>query len=71
MKSAQNQLTTMLLLVTTLFLILLLPTYISFIYAAFLISDTPSKYATSLVFIEISHKLYVTNSGINFLLILY
>ena len=68
MKSAQNQLTTMLLLVTTLFLILLLPTYIRFIYAAFLISNTPSKYATSLVFIEISYKLYVTNSGINFFL---
>ena len=68
MKSAQNQLTTMLLLVTTLFLILLLPTYIRFIYAAFWISDTPSKYATSLAFIEISYKLYVTNSGINFFL---
>ena len=68
MKSAQNQLTTMLLLVTTLFLILLLPTYIRFIYAAFLISDTPSKYATSLVFIEISYKLYVSNSGVNFFL---
>ena len=67
-KSAQNQLTNMLLLVTTLFLILLLPTYIRFINAAFLVSDTPSKYATSLVFIEISYKLYVTNSGINFFL---
>ena len=65
MKSAQNQLTTMLLLVTTLFLILLLPTYIRFIYAAFVISDTPSKYAISLFFIEFSYKLYATNSGIN------
>ena len=34
-KRAENQLTTMLLLVTTLFLILLLPTYIRFIYACF------------------------------------
>ena len=68
MKNAQNQLTTMLLLVTTLFLILLLPTYIRFIYAAFVISDTPSKFATSIFIFEISYKLYVTNSGINFLL---
>ena len=66
MKSAQNQLTTMLLLVTTLYLILLLPTYIRFIYAAFVILDTPSKYAISLFFIEFSYKLYATNSGINF-----
>ena len=68
MKSAENQLTTMLLLITTLFLILLFPTYIRFIYAAFVISDTPYKYATSLFIFEISYKLYVTNSGINFFL---
>ena len=68
MKSAENQLTTMLLLVTTLFLILLLPTYIRFIYAAFLISDTLYKFATSLFLFEISYKLYLTNSGINFFL---
>ena len=68
MKSAENQLTTMLLLVTTLFLILLLTTYIRFIYAAFVISDTPSKFATSMLIFEISYKLYVTNSGINFFL---
>ena len=68
MKSAENQLTTMLLLVTTLFLILLLPTYIRFIYAAFVTSNTPSKYASSIFFSEISFKLYVTNSGINFFL---
>ena len=66
MKSAENQLTTMLLLITTLFLILLFPTYIRFIYAAFVISDTPYKYVTSLFIFEISYKLYVTNSGINF-----
>ena len=68
MKIAENQLTTMLLLVTTLFLFLLLPTYIRFIYAAFVISDTPSKFATSMLIFEISYKLYVTNSGINFFL---
>ena len=68
MKSAENQLTTMLLLVTTLFLFLLLPTYIRFIYASFVITDTPSKYASSLFFFEITYKLYVTNSAINFFL---
>ena len=68
MKNVENQLTTMLLLVTTLFLILLLPTYIRFIYAAFVISDTPYKFATSILIFEISYKLYVTNSGINFFL---
>ena len=68
MKSAETQLTTMLLLVTTLFLIPLLPTYIRFIYAAFMNSDTPSKYAISFFFIEFSYKLYATNSDINFFL---
>ena len=68
MKSAENQLTTMLLLVTSLFLILLLPTYIRYIYSAFVSSDTPSEFATSIFFSEISYKLYFTNSGINFFL---
>ena len=68
MKSAENQLTTMLLLVTTLFLILLLPTYIRYVYSAFMISDTPYKYATYILFSKISYKLYVTNSGVNFFL---
>ena len=68
MKSAENQLTTMLFLVTTLFLFLLLPTYIRFIYATFVRSDTASKFATSMLIFEISYKLYVTNSGINFFL---
>ena len=65
MKSAENQLTTMLLLVTALFLILQLTTYIRFIYAALVRSDTPSKFATSMLIFEMSYKLYVTNSGIN------
>ena len=68
MKSAENQLTTMLLLVTTLFLILVLTTYIRFIYAAFVTPDSPSEFADSLLIFEISSKLYVTNSGINFFL---
>ena len=66
MKNAEKQLTTMLLLVTTLFLILLCPTYIRFIYLAFVKRDTPLKYANSMFFFQISFKLYVTNSGINF-----
>ena len=68
MKGVENQLTTMLLLITTLFLILLLPTYIRFIYASFVSSDTPSKFATSLLIFEISWKLFATNSSINFFL---
>ena len=68
MKSAENQLTTMLLLVTALFLVLLLPTYIRFILSSFFSSDTPSKFATSILIAETSYKLYVTNSGINFFL---
>ena len=50
MKKAEHQLTTMLLLETTLFLILLLPTYTRYIYSAFVISDTPFKFATSILF---------------------
>ena len=68
MKNAENQLTTMLLLITTLFLILLFPTYIRFVYTAFVTSVTPSKLATSMFISELSYKLYVTNSGINFFL---
>ena len=68
MKNAENQLTTMLLVITTLFLILLFPTYVRFIYTAFVSSDTPSKFATSMFISEISYKFYVTNSGINFFL---
>ena len=68
MKIAENQLTIMLLLVTTLFLILLCPTYIRFIYMSFVKMDTPLKYADSMLFFQISFKLYATNGGINFLL---
>ena len=68
MKSAENQLTIMLLSVTMLFLILLCPTYIRFIYMAFAERDTPYQYANSLLIYQISFKLYCTNSGINFFL---
>ena len=68
MKTAENQVSIMLLLVTTLFLILLGPTYIRFIYVAFVKRDTPFEYARSMLVFQITAKLYKTNSGINFLL---
>ena len=68
MKSVNNQLTIMLLLVTTLFLILLIPTYVRFIYWNLVQRDSPSVYASSMLFFQITYKLYVTNSGINFFL---
>ena len=68
MKSAENQLTIMLLLVTLLFSILLIPTYIRFIYLTFAVNDTPAKFAGSMLLFHISYKLYATNSGINFFL---
>ena len=68
MKSAENQLTIMLLLVTTLFLILLCPAYIRFIYMTFVQADTPLKYANSIFLFQITALLYISNSGINFFL---
>ena len=68
MKSAESQLTKMLLLVTTLFLILLFPTYARYIYQSFVKRNTPYKYVSSKLFYEISLALYGTNSGINFFL---
>ena len=68
MKSAEIQLTIMLLLVTTLFLILLCPTHVRYIYLSFAKRDTPFKYANSLLIFQVTSKLYATNSGINFLL---
>ena len=68
MKNAENQLTIMLLLVTSLFLVLLIPTYIRFMYSTFVNPDTPKKYATFMLFYHISHKLYNTNNAINFFL---
>ena len=68
MESAENQLTVMLLLVTTLFFILLCPTYIRFIYLLLTEQDTPRQYAVSMFLYQVTSKLYTTNSGINFLL---
>ena len=62
MKTAENQLTIMLLLVTTLFLILLCPGYVRFIYLAFAKPDSPLEYANLMLFFQISFKLYTTNS---------
>ena len=68
MKSAENQVTLMLLLVTTLFLILLCPTYVRFIYLLFAKIDTPLDHANSALFSQITYKLYSSNNGINFFL---
>ena len=68
LKIAENQVTLMLLLVTTLFLILLCPTYVRFIYLLFAKIDTPLDYANSALFIQITYKLYSSNNGINFFL---
>ena len=53
MRSVENQLTIMLLLVATLFLILLFPAYFRFIYTVFAERDTPSQYARVLLVFQI------------------
>ena len=68
MKNAENQLTIMLLMVTTLFLILLCPTYVRFIYLSFVKRDTPFEYASSVLLFQIPYKFYSSNSGLNFFL---
>ena len=68
MKNAENQLTIMLLMVTTLFLILLCPTYVRFIYLSFVKRDTPFEYASSVLLFQITYKFYSSNSGLNFFL---
>ena len=68
MKSTENQLTIMLLLVTTLFLILMIPTYVRFLFFSFVKRDTPEKYANLMLLYQFSYKLYNTNCGINFFL---
>ena len=45
MRNAENQLTIMLLLVTTLFFILLFPTYIRFVFMTFFQPNTPYKFS--------------------------
>ena len=68
MKNAENQLTIMLLLVTTLFFILLCPAYFRFIYLLLAKRDTPPEYAISMILFQVTYKLYTSNSGINFFL---
>ena len=68
LKTAENQLTIMLLLVTTLFLILVCPTYFRFIYLSFAKRDTPLGYARVMFIYQVTAKLYISNSGINFFL---
>ena len=67
-KNIESQLTIMLLLVATLFLILLFPTNVRFVYSNIVIRDTPTKYASFLLFYQVSSQLYFTNNGINFFL---
>ena len=71
MKNAENQLTIMLLFVSTLFLILMIPGYFRFLYLSFVVMDTPSGYADLKLLFHITHKLYNTNNGVNFFPILY
>ena len=68
LRNAETQITIMLLLVTMLFLILMIPTYLRYVYTNFASRDTPAKYASLMLFYHISHKLYTTNNGINFFL---
>ena len=68
MKTTEKQVTIMLVLVTTLFLILLCPIYIRFIYLVFAKTDTPFEYVSSMLFFHITYKLYSSNNGINFFL---
>ena len=68
MKNTENQLTVMLLLVTTLSLILMIPTDMRFLYTTFVDRDTPEKYVKFIFFYHLSDKLYHTNNGINFFL---
>ena len=68
MENAEIQLTIMLLLVTTLFLILMTPVYARGLYLLFVTFDTAFGYANLRLLFQASHKLYNTNSGINFFL---
>ena len=67
-QNVENQLTGMLLLVTTLFLILLIPTFVRYVYTSYANRDTPTSYAGYMLFYQLSVRLYYTNSGINFFL---
>ena len=68
MKNTERQLTIMLILVTTLFLVLMIPTNVRFLCFIFINRDTPAKYANLMFLYHLTHKLYHTNNGINFYL---
>ena len=68
MKSAENQLTVMLLLVTIMYLVLQIPPSIRNIYVKFIKQDTPAKYASTVLTLILSYSLFITNSGVNFFL---
>ena len=68
MKSAENQLTVMLLLVTILYLFLQIPSYIRNIYVKFVTQDTPDKYASYILSSMLTYALSITSKGINFFL---
>ena len=68
MKNVESQLTVMLLLVTILYLVLQIPTYIRSIYVKFVTLDTPSKYVSSILSLMITYALFITSNGINFFL---
>ena len=68
MSDAEHQLIIMLVVVSTLFILLLLPICVRMIYVTFAVATSPSEYASSLLFFQITHKLWTTNNGINFFL---
>ena len=67
-KNAENQLTVMLLLVTTLFLVLMIPSCARYLYFTYINRNTPEKQANAMLFYYISSRLFFTKSGINFFL---
>ncbi len=67
-KSVENQLTRMLVTITSFFLLLLVPTYVRFVYTTLVVPDTPERQAESILMYHLSSKLYFTNSGVNFFL---
>ena len=68
-KSTEVQLTVMLILVSSLFVILLLPFEIREIYyTIFSKAETPKEYAIFIFVFDITFELYNVNNGINFYL---
>ena len=68
-KNTEVQLTIMLILVSTLFVILLLPFEIREIYYSYVSKvETPKQYAVFLFIFDVTYELYNLNYGINFFL---